>query len=147
MYFVKKNRNRPNNVWIATTSPSCIGHRFPIKFDHHHFFEWTFSCKFITLQKQYKTCVLGIVAFMAENIDTQICAGSPHYMWSFYLQFCVYAIQQWSFSGTNPLIYSNPWSFYRYANLFNASLFLSHYLSPYNEVYLYMLEMLISTVH
>jgi len=33
-------------------------------------------------------------------------------MLSFYLRFCVYAIQNDIFSGTYPLIISHPWSFY-----------------------------------
>ena len=37
---------------------------------------------------------------------------SPRYMWSFYLQFCVFAIKKWPFSGICSLIYSHPWSFY-----------------------------------
>ena len=32
--------------------------------------------------------------------------GGPRYMWSFYLQFCMYAIEKWPFSGTYPLIRS-----------------------------------------
>ncbi len=33
-------------------------------------------------------------------------------MQTFYLQFQVYAIEKWPFSGTYPLIYGNPRSFY-----------------------------------
>jgi len=38
--------------------------------------------------------------------------GGPRYMRSFYLQFWVYAIEKWPFSGTYPLIYGNPRFFY-----------------------------------
>jgi len=33
-------------------------------------------------------------------------------MRSFYLRFCIYAIQKLPFSGTYPLNNSHPWSFY-----------------------------------
>ncbi len=45
-------------------------------------------------------------------------------MWSFYLQF-----RLWPFSGTYPLIYSNPWSFYmliHYMQAYSWSPYLSH---------------------
>ena len=38
--------------------------------------------------------------------------GGPRYMQSFYLRFRVFATEKWLFSGTYPLIYSHPWSFY-----------------------------------
>ena len=47
---------------------------------------------------------------------------------SFYLQFCVYAIEKWPFSGTFPLIYGNPWSFYKRIHYMQAY-FWSPYLS------------------
>ncbi len=52
--------------------------------------------------------------------------GSPHYMRSFYLRFCIYAIQKWPFSGTYPLIYSHPRSFYKQIPCMRA-----HFCSPY----------------
>jgi len=49
-------------------------------------------------------------------------------MRSFYLQIRVYAIEKWPFSGTHPLIYSNPWSFYMQIHYMQAY-FWSPYLS------------------
>jgi len=50
-------------------------------------------------------------------------------MRSFYLQFCIYAIEKWPFSGTYPLIYGNPRSFYmqiQYMRAYFWSPYLSH---------------------
>jgi len=49
-------------------------------------------------------------------------------MRSFYLQFCIYAIQKKPFSGTYPLFYSNSWSFYMQIHYIRAY-FWSPYLS------------------
>ncbi len=46
-------------------------------------------------------------------------------MRSFYLQFHVYAIEKWPFSGTYPLIYGNPRSFSLCSSLFLESLSLA----------------------
>ncbi len=45
-------------------------------------------------------------------IQTIESTGGPRYLRSFYLRFHAYAIEKWPFSGTYPLIYSYPWSFY-----------------------------------
>jgi len=64
-----------------------------------------------------------------EFLQSISCTGGPRYMRSFYLQFCVYAIQKWPFSGTYPLIISHPWSFYmqiHYMRVYFWSLYPSH---------------------
>ncbi len=52
--------------------------------------------------------------------------GGPCYMQSFYLQFHIYTIQKWPFSGTYPLIFSHPWSFYMWICNMRA-----YFWSPY----------------
>ncbi len=52
--------------------------------------------------------IIAIVSIVYEFGYTD----GPRYIQSFYLQFRVYAIQKWPFSGTYPLINGHPWSFY-----------------------------------
>jgi len=50
-------------------------------------------------------------------------------MWSFYLQFRIYSILKWLFSGTYPVIYGYPRSFYmriHYIGVYIWSPYLSH---------------------
>ena len=63
--------------------------------------------------------------------------GGPRYMRSFYLRFCVYAIEKWPFSQN---LSSNLWYFqvFLYANSLYASLFLESLSLAYNEVRLYI---------
>ncbi len=39
-----------------------------------------------------------------------VCTGIPRYMWSFYLQFRGYSIENCPFYETYPIIHSHPWS-------------------------------------
>jgi len=63
--------------------------------------------------------ILRWLYFMYLNCNT----GGASYMRSFYLRFRVYAIQKWPFSGTHPLIYSHPWSFYMWICYMQAYFF------------------------
>ncbi len=58
-------------------------------------------------------------------------------MRSFYLQFCLYAIEKWPFSGTYPLIYGNPRSFYMQIHYKQAP-FLESLSLAFIEIHLYV---------
>jgi len=71
----------------------------------------------------------SVVLWSSTTIKPEIIG--PHYMRSFYLQFCVYSIELKSghFSGTYPLFFGNPWTFYikiHYIRAYSWSPFLWH---------------------
>jgi len=90
-----------------------LGHYWsPLKWDYY--FWLTFNLFF---SERY---FLGCSWVLKSNLDFKSSlsisdlyyTGGPRYMQSFYLRFRVYEIEKWPFSGTYPLIYSNPWCFY-----------------------------------
>jgi len=69
------------------------------------------------------------LAVFDSKLCFEVITGSPRYMLSFYLQFHVYAIEKWPFSGTYPLIHGNPRSIFmriHYMPAYFWSPYLSH---------------------
>jgi len=75
------------------------------------FYKLIVKLKFDPLQVSYDHFIYKIIIVTLMSL-LRVQAALNCYMRSFYLQFLVHAIRKWPFSGTYPLFYSNPWSFY-----------------------------------
>ncbi len=93
---------------------------------HDKFFFFRFSSFFVNLQ-----FIFPFLFWSLSNTD------SPRYIRSFYLQFCVYAIQKWplfwnlSSDLKQSLVFLD-------ANLLYVSIFLESLSLAYNKVHLYV---------
>jgi len=97
---------------------TMLYHEQPVQFSKARHY---CGCALLKIDGQLLVAVSGkfFDVLSSRNISS---TGGPRYMRSFYLRFCVYAIEKW------PFLYVN----LSYASLFLESLSLAH-----NEVHLY----------